>query len=113
MRRSASGERTTTVVRASAGPNRLPSYAVNATGTSGPGTRSRRPATVTADSVRGPRRYDHRRMELGRKHVIVTGAASGIGRALSQRFAAEGASVVAADRNGAGARATAGEITAA
>jgi NAD(P)-dependent dehydrogenase (short-subunit alcohol dehydrogenase family) len=52
-------------------------------------------------------------MEVGRKHVVVTGAASGIGRALSQRFAAEGASVVVADRNGSGARGTAGEITAA
>src|SRR6185503_6291022 len=40
--------------------------------------------------------------------VVVTGAASGIGRALVQRFGAEGAkAVVAVDRDGDGARATA------
>ena len=32
------------------------------------------------------------------KVAIVTGAASGIGRATARRFAAEGASVIAADR---------------
>jgi 3-hydroxybutyrate dehydrogenase len=36
-------------------------------------------------------------MRLEGKTAIITGAASGIGRALAQRFAAEGASVVAAD----------------
>ena len=36
-------------------------------------------------------------MQLKDKHVIVTGAASGIGAALARRFAAEGARVVAAD----------------
>ena len=38
-------------------------------------------------------------MELEGRHVIVTGAANGIGRALATRFHAEGARVVAADRD--------------
>ncbi len=38
-------------------------------------------------------------MRLKDKVVIITGAASGIGRASAIRFAAEGAKVVAADRN--------------
>jgi NAD(P)-dependent dehydrogenase (short-subunit alcohol dehydrogenase family) len=43
--------------------------------------------------------------------VVVTGAASGIGRALARRFAAEGAKlVVCSDRNGEGAKAVADEI---
>jgi NAD(P)-dependent dehydrogenase (short-subunit alcohol dehydrogenase family) len=50
-------------------------------------------------------------VELKDKVVVVTGAASGIGRALAQRFAAEGARAVAcADRNEAGARETAQSI---
>ncbi|HEX6391411.1 MAG TPA: SDR family oxidoreductase [Solirubrobacteraceae bacterium] len=36
-------------------------------------------------------------MELENKHVVVTGAASGIGRAMAQRFAAEGARVTRSD----------------
>jgi NAD(P)-dependent dehydrogenase (short-subunit alcohol dehydrogenase family) len=36
-------------------------------------------------------------VELAGKHVVVTGAGSGIGRACATRFAAEGARVVAAD----------------
>ena len=38
-------------------------------------------------------------MELSDKHVVVTGAGSGIGRACARRFAAEGARVVVADLN--------------
>lgn len=39
-------------------------------------------------------------MELDGRHVIVTGAANGIGRALARRFHHEGARVVASDRVG-------------
>lgn len=47
-------------------------------------------------------------MKLQDRIIVVTGAASGIGRALAQRFAAEGARlVVCADRDEPGARATA------
>lgn len=38
-----------------------------------------------------------RRMELNGKHVVVTGAAGGIGEGLAERFHAEGARVVVAD----------------
>ena len=50
-------------------------------------------------------------MKLGGKHVVVTGGASGIGRALCRRFVAEGArAVVVADLDAAGARAVADEL---
>jgi NAD(P)-dependent dehydrogenase (short-subunit alcohol dehydrogenase family) len=50
-------------------------------------------------------------MELVDKHVVVTGAGSGIGRALANRFAAEGArAVVVADLNVAGAETVAAEM---
>jgi len=50
-------------------------------------------------------------MDLKDKIIVVTGAASGIGRALAQRFAAEGAkAIVCADRDEAGAKATAAGI---
>jgi NAD(P)-dependent dehydrogenase (short-subunit alcohol dehydrogenase family) len=39
-------------------------------------------------------------MELSEKHVVVTGAARGIGAALARRFHAAGARVVLADRDG-------------
>ncbi len=47
-------------------------------------------------------------MDIAGKIVVVTGAASGIGRAMAHRFAAEGAkAVVCADRDEAGVKATA------
>jgi NAD(P)-dependent dehydrogenase (short-subunit alcohol dehydrogenase family) len=51
-----------------------------------------------------------RAVELRDRNAVVTGAASGIGRALALRFAAEGARVVAADLDGDGAAAVADEI---
>ena len=38
-------------------------------------------------------------MELKGKTVVVTGSASGIGKALTERFVREGARVIASDRN--------------
>ena len=50
-------------------------------------------------------------MRLAGKHAVVTGGASGIGRALCRRFAAEGArAVTVADRDEAGAKRVAAEI---
>jgi NAD(P)-dependent dehydrogenase (short-subunit alcohol dehydrogenase family) len=49
-------------------------------------------------------------VELAGKHVVVTGAGSGIGRACATRFAAEGARVVVADRDQARVTAVAAEI---
>jgi len=46
------------------------------------------------------------------KVTIVTGAGSGIGEAAAKRYAAEGAAVLVADINAAGAERVAGEITA-
>jgi 3-oxoacyl-[acyl-carrier protein] reductase len=46
------------------------------------------------------------------KTIIITGAASGIGRATALIFAREGANVVCADVNEAGARATAAQVNA-
>jgi 3-oxoacyl-[acyl-carrier protein] reductase len=52
-------------------------------------------------------------MELSGKTAIVTGAGSGFGRAISARFAAQGASVVVADINEAAASSVAAELTSA
>jgi NAD(P)-dependent dehydrogenase (short-subunit alcohol dehydrogenase family) len=49
-------------------------------------------------------------VELAGKHVVITGAGSGIGRACAARFAAEGARVVASDRDGDSGRAVAEAI---
>ena len=52
-------------------------------------------------------------MELDGKITVVTGAASGIGRALARRFAAEGARVAVADVDAIGADEVAAELNAA
>ncbi len=52
-------------------------------------------------------------MRLENKTAIVTGAASGFGRAIAQRFAAEGAKVAIVDMNAEGAKTVASEIGAA
>ena len=52
-------------------------------------------------------------MKLEDKVAIVTGAASGLGRAIATRYAKEGASVVIADLDRRLAEAVAGEIGAA
>jgi NAD(P)-dependent dehydrogenase (short-subunit alcohol dehydrogenase family) len=49
-------------------------------------------------------------VELAGKHIVVTGAASGIGRACATRFAADGARVVVADLDGERAELVAREI---
>jgi 2-hydroxycyclohexanecarboxyl-CoA dehydrogenase len=51
-------------------------------------------------------------MRFKDKVVIVTGAAGGIGGAISARFAAEGAKVIVTDMNGGGAEATVAQIVA-
>ncbi len=52
-------------------------------------------------------------MKLQNQVAVITGAASGMGKAIAELFAKEGAKVVAADLNFEGAKATAEEIVAA
>ncbi len=49
-------------------------------------------------------------MKLSGKHTVITGAASGIGRGIARRFAAEGAQVVCADLDAEGVEKVAREI---
>src|SRR5215218_1824745 len=49
-------------------------------------------------------------MRLAGKIAIVTGAASGFGEGIARKFVAEGARVVVADRDGAGADRVAGAL---
>ena len=50
-------------------------------------------------------------MQLQNKVIVVTGAASGIGKALAVRFRAEGAErIVSVDLDASGAEATAAEV---
>ena len=51
--------------------------------------------------------------ELARQVALVTGAASGIGKVIAQRLAAEGAHIIVTDLDGAGAEETAAAINAA
>lgn len=51
-------------------------------------------------------------MDMAGRHVVVTGGASGIGRACALRFAEEDAKVTVVDLDNAGAQQTAGEIDA-
>ncbi len=52
-------------------------------------------------------------MKLEGKAALITGAGSGIGRAIAQLFAAEGASVLVAELNEEAGKAVTGEIEAA
>jgi NAD(P)-dependent dehydrogenase (short-subunit alcohol dehydrogenase family) len=68
----------------------------------------RRPIRLSATKL--SRRVEAMIQDFHGKVAVVTGAASGIGRALAQGFANEGMRVVAADIDEAGAKATAGSI---
>ena len=49
-------------------------------------------------------------MDVAERSVVITGAGSGIGRALARRMAADGARVAVADRDADGARRTVDDI---
>jgi NAD(P)-dependent dehydrogenase (short-subunit alcohol dehydrogenase family) len=51
-------------------------------------------------------------MEIPGSHIIITGAANGIGAAMARRFARDGAKVIVADLDGNGAAAVAAQIKA-
>ena len=63
--------------------------------------------------LKARQRRNESEMRLQGRVAIITGAASGIGRATAQRFAQEGAAVVVADINRTGGSACAQEIVAA
>src|SRR5918995_4620979 len=91
---------------------------------SGPGSPSSRTANSKSSSTGSPcgrraRRISRvsmpgtvgsRAMDLAGRHIVVTGGASGIGRACALRFAEEGAQVTVADLDLDGARDTAESI---
>ena len=52
-------------------------------------------------------------MRLAGKVAVVTGAASGFGEGIARKFVAEGAKVIVADRDGAGAERAAAALGAA
>ena len=51
-----------------------------------------------------------RALDVAGRHVLVTGAATGIGAAIARRFSAHGASITVTDRDGAGAQCLATEL---
>src|SRR5918995_1063575 len=69
------------------------------------GRRARRISRVSM-----PRTVGSGAMDLGGRHIVVTGGASGIGRACALRFAEEGAQVTVADLDLDGATKTADEV---